>query len=512
MSYKLHNCGIPEKGQVNGIVKGVYDECTMRVEYNAVYISRGKIIVCGYEIEIDGREVVGIPSDWASGDLSLVGALTVQNGKAVEFKLSLRQGGTLRQDDVHGKGYGIYEVLLATVTCSNGVLHIKREIEILSDNFEFDKSEYKSKAVSGQVLHINDAKRGYLKNLSLLGYSQGVLPNRLSCVPSRFKVVTQSVNLYDYKSAKIVQKGEVPSGNYVNAVKVVGELKEIDNGFRALSLREKGGNFFTNGYIEFFVGHVEKGNYCISADIFVHEAWEDNNECICFFQAFKDDTDLGYTMRSFNLGETVRGEARYIVEEEGDLRVRFYFSGLEISMSNIQVEKGDNFTQYTSYFKSEKDITLLDKDGNAQQLYGINDCQDEIFYEDGKYKLIRRIKVGGHEVGGDMKDYCYYYDGSTLEFKYHETSPSVSAFMEEGIIIYPTKNPEIIELDQDGVSGLKSIELGPVGLTVEGKSGDSYDVESPVICAEYEVNPFWAIEALQAEIESLKERIKALEG
>lgn len=511
MSYKLHNCGIPEKGQVNGIIKGVFEECVMKVEYNAVYISRGKIIVCGYEIEIDGREVVGISENWAD-ELYLIGALTVENGKATEFKLSLRNSSALKKDDVLGKGYGRYEVLLATVKSLNGNYQIKREIEVLSDNVEFDKSEYKTCVSRGEILSMNDAKRGYLKNVAILGNSQGIAPNRLSCVPSNFVVKTQSANRFDYQGTRVLKEGENPSGKCVSGVKVTGEIQKFNNGFRALSWRETSGDFFANGYVEFFVGRLEKGDYFLTADVFVHEGWEGNDECTCFFQVFQDDLDMGLTMRRYNIGETVRGEANVVLTEDCDLKIRFYFSGLDITISNIQVEQGTAFTQYAPYFSSKTEINVLDKDGNAHKLYSINNCHDEIFFDEGKYKLIKRIKMGGHEVVDDMKDYSYYYDGGMLEIKYHEKDKNVVSSTEEGILIYPTKNPEIIELDQDSMSALKTIEVGPGNLCVWGEIAEDYDFAKPIISAEYYANPFGDIQNLKNEIESLKNRIKMIEG
>ncbi len=505
MSYKLHNCGIPEKNGVNGIVSGVFEECAISADDKAVYISRGKMLIAGYEIEIDGREVVGIPSDWKSGVLYLIGTLAVSDGVGENFHFSLRSTNSLVQNDVYGKGYGTYEVLIGEVVNAYGFWGAKSTLKVLVDKMDEKRgSNANSVSVEGERIVIDDAENGYLKNVRLLGNMAIDDKNEIVGVPAVFKITSSSKNLYDYATAKILQEGEEKTGNYVYGERITGEIKRIQNGYRAKGWRNPDADFFSNGYIEMSLGYLEAGDYRIGFDVFVNEVWG-NEGARCFFEAVQGTENNGYLMRAYTEGVEQRdNDCFFTILKPGYTQFRIHLLGHDVSIRNIQCEKGNIPSSYSEYFNSEVGIEIKDVNGVRHTLYSVGDTHDEVYCDGGSYKLIKRVKFKMGGVTGDSKPYSHYFNMQTRET--NQTGNTTDIVLAEPIMIaYTTLTPEIYELDSELMHNLERIPVGDGIITVEGDSQ-----QKAIIYAEYEQSLAKVVKELEKKVDELTTRLSAL--
>ncbi|MBQ2714335.1 MAG: hypothetical protein IJF76_01750 [Clostridia bacterium] len=461
MSYKVNARVAPITGNKTGIVPDVYEECAVFAEGRLVTLSRGKLVISGYEIEVDGREVINVPYDWKSGESYIIGSLAVKGGFANSFRISLRENLTLTTDDVLSLGEGVYEVLLAKVFVGEEV-SVKSCMDLLLDGDSLDSGV----PVRGESIALTDAKRGFLKNVRLCGRSKGDGIDTISHVPSRFRIKAYSKNLFDYKNCPIALFEEDKKSSYVCADQVSGYVDKFDEGYNVRAWKMGGVNPELEGFLEIGLGRVSKGAYAFSYDVTVLESWYGNEENNVLCVVYANGEKITNKQVSGTLNQNTRDTFSFSLSEESEVVVKFYLSGLYVHIGRIQFETGEDATEYTPCFDFSTEIVIRDLKGAEHELRSTSSAHDEIVKYNGKYVLLRHTALAYEHAIGLAKPFSNYIYNTSSSVNYLDNISDVLVMPGE-YALYEPKKFEVVELDQSGLVGLERIALREGLLTIE---------------------------------------------
>lgn len=498
MSYKVKSYAISGTGEKNGVVPGVYEECATFAEGNVVTISRGKLIIAGFEITVDGREVLSVPHEWQSGEYYLIGSLAIKDEKVESFVFSIRDNKKVRKDSVRGEGRGVYEEIIAKVYKNDNLIGVSREIPLLLGNTE-DKvvpANFPRKTISGQNIALEDAQYGKLTNVYLKGVCSNRGNGQIWRVPAEFTIFSGTPNLFDAQEYTVVTDKDKKVGKYVYAEKVSLAEKD-DKDFRFISWKESGSEYNSNGYVDFHIGELKASYYTFSFTLTSPHPWADGNPTNSVkIRVVQDGITLetfDYTLEKSQVNEI---SICSTFTTPGDVVLRIFFNGLELTLRNLQVENDLMKSTYSPYGRYENDIVIVDKKGEKYELMSTPKVQDEVRKINGKYYLIKKTAESYEDVS-DAKKYTQYWINTTRTAQSVDGTGVISV-PEGAFVVYELDEYKVIELNEDYLVGLENIRTY-FGRTII-KGGE---LIGPSICGEYAVDLIKRLDLLEEYVSIL---------
>lgn len=527
MSYRLQSVGeyTPDvfragyldytSGGKDGVVQGILDEMKIDKKDLKIIIGRGKLMVSGYPVLFEGKEVIGIPSDYAEGDYMIVGVLTVSGYRATSFYLSLRRKGDIRCDEINKTGEGIYEIKIAQFSLySKKIYSLKSLLNVIfpkpeqvgPTDFEIEVRSKNAKNVYGTITgtcNITDSQEGYLSDFKLKGKT--VFDNgRIVTVPSKFTMNVHGKNhldiryIYDYEQDgdKQIATGNTDGGYFADGTTVY--LTGIQNNSESVTSLE-------NGYLRIHPVGLEEGkDYTLSFNGYITDAWWDVNTENVIAVNYKYNGELVKSIQAnmydvpeeFTDNPEMKAVELTFTAGKGENVLEICIGGMQINLHNLQLEQSSSATEYEPFVQKTFIFNLVDKNGREYELCQIDGFSDRIELKNGKVMLIRRI---GKEYG---QAYEVEYESHYITKNGIFVSDAEQIYLDdEDEVVYFVKNyEEEIELD---ISAQKWQYV------------PTYDPSTVITFPELELAP--EISAKYGRnvaliIKSLEERIKALEG
>lgn len=399
-------------GGKDGVVEGILDELEVTHEDNKIILGRGKLIVSGYPVLFEGREVIGISSEYENGAYMLVGVLNVSGREAKSFYLSVRQAGELRCDDVLAKGEGVVEVVLVDFVIKKGkiteciqsfekivggkpeenaeeIQNLSRRIDDLADTSEASYTKIIENSVDGRI-YLTDCQKGCFKDLKLFGACK-ISGKSVNYVPSTMKIVSRSKNCFNYEGFVADMDFNGTNKVFYNACEE--EVVKENNGYTIIGYKAMSADCFepTNGILQVNMNTMHKGvEYTLSFDVIAHSIWEEEN--VSNQMGFS--VNSGSTQLLSQALEIAVGEKRHfsftITTVTNELRLAYYFYGSKATIANIQIERGNVETEYTKFEGETYEFTFKGIDGTLHQIGGIGDVCDEVYMENDVPILLKK--------------------------------------------------------------------------------------------------------------------------
>lgn len=489
MSYKLHSCKTVGKKLTDGVLEGFFDDCAISAEGSMITISKGKLLVSGYEVVVDGREVITIPSEWESGEYYLIGSLAVEDFLAKSFYFALRDSASIKKEEVFKTGFGKYEIFMAKVVKDGENTSILPLISVIREDGVERINRYNHGEIRHASIIIDDGEQGFLSGVELLGETKCTGNGHFYCVPSEFNVICKSKNLFDYKSAEV--KSE-KTGNYVYGENFMGDILKYNNGFDVLSQFNYEVSPFGGGELELYVGRLDAGTYTLSFDALWkanHYYVEQNNLA---YRAKVGGVEQSEDVVMLSVGRKSRIDYTINVTTQSEVSIIFYFNGMDIRFSDIQVEKGETATSYVDYAEAKIPVKIRDTEGNLHELYSVVSGRDEVVCRDGKHYLIKRMAIDDKNVPEEkVKPLSFYYGNYFVDICPYIGGGQI--MVNDGDkVLYEMKEPIEYELDESGLNGLSCIPV----FGVEFELTTDCEVK-PIISASYAKSPYTAIQSLK---------------
>ncbi len=465
MSYRLNSSGRENPdffkagylddatGSKDGVVAGVLDELCVGYEKDRVIIGRGKLLVSGYSVLFEGREVVGIPSDLESGAYMIVGVLNVSDRRAKSFYLAVRAEADLRQDDILKSGEGVYEVKIVSFSVEDGnIVYCASALDSIefgeggADKVRTESEQIYLKAMLGDwknTTYVNDSQAGYLSQVQVRGSNEGG-EGRIVDGVSSFKVVTMGKNLFKGSVIELFD-GQEEEGVY--AGNISNELMYLDDYQLVTGNKVEGISYLSpeNGYVRFNLKNLRLGEkYKFSICAMLMSDWVSGNPNLEYgFESFCDgvstDSQEG-TMSTVGIKNVI---SMSFTAQGPEHEVYLYLGGLRWKIKDFQLEKGNTCTDYTPYVQSETTIEVVDKEGNRHELNGFGNKFDSVEKRNGKVVLVKRVKKGSGYIT-DIVPESNFYDGIYENFCEYG---SIDIGEDFTIIYESTEGEKVIELD-----------------------------------------------------------------
>lgn len=501
-------------GGKDGYVEGILDELKITQNGYNITIGRGKLMVSGYPVLFEGKEVIGVPTDYPDDKYMIVGVLTVSGYKAKSFYLSLRKLGDIRCDDVNKSGEGVYEIKIAQfhifykrlVSLKNLLTKIYAKPEQIGPTeFEIEVRGNNAKNIFGKVngsCNVQDSQIGYFSNFKLVGETS-YDGEKIISVPSSHTLKVHGKNYLDIRYTYDYEEGTdyaITVGNFD------GSYTDVDDNtvcFPGLQQNEEDVLSRDNGFVQLLLKDLEEGkDYTLSFQGYLTEyMWESNTKnaiainCSCggveiknteyimpaipeeYYESDKKDVTFTFTA----------GHGVHII----DIRL----GGLYLNVRNIQLEQASMFTGFEQFKQKEITFDIVDKQGNRYELDGIGEDCDTVEVRGGKVVLVKRTARGTGYIVGVKYESNYIAKNGIFPSEYEEI------FTEEGEeVVYVRSDERVIELDID-LQKWNTIPTYEPCTVISIPSAEKL----PIIQADYG-------KSLVGIINGLEERIKALEN
>ena len=474
MSYRLQNVGNSSSdifragyldytaGGKDGVVAGILDELKLEQKKDRIIIGRGKLMVSGFPVLFEGREVVCVPLDGPNEKYMIVGVLTVSGQKAQSFYISLRKLNDLVQDDVNSTGEGVYEIMIAQFSIFyNRISSFKNTLtkiyakpeQVGPTDFEIEVRQKCAKILTGKVdgdCAVRDSQEGYFENFQILGKST-YDGEKINSVPSSFTLKVHGKNYvdtrfsYDYAEdlEEVFQLGGMRDGFWTVNDDVIDVSGGQENTENVLSKE--------NGFIRLNMRDLIQGRqYTVSAIASVYEAWVDANpECKVGISCKNGDNQLAFVeeVLPYPDEENYRpsGSKKIVMTftaGEGKHEIDILIGGCSAYFEKLQFEQSPTCTDHEPYVGKSISIDLVDKNGNKYELNGIGQHCDRVEVQNGKVVLVKRLRKTSEYVDDVEGDTYYMTKNGLVQSEYGEVIP------EDGEeVLYVSCNIENIELD-----------------------------------------------------------------
>lgn len=475
MSYRLQSLGesTPDifkagyldytAGGKDGVVEGILDELEVQHEGNRIFIGRGKLMVSGYPVLFEGREVIEAPKDLPKLKHMIVGVLTVSGYKAKSFYLAIRQDGSLRQDEVNKTGEGVYEIKIVEFNIQSGRLtnvasaldkiNVTKQETGSSSDFEKVVSQQYARAIMKNFQGdgaLTDSQVGLINKFAILGDTTSDGEKIISATP-KFSVIIHGKNYIDLRDTSIVvdnPNASVLLGNVMedfwyaqfNTIEVSGMQ---ENTQEPLSER--------NGFIRFNLPYLEAGKeYTMSIFSSIYFGWfEGNPEGKIAVKYLNNGTVIKSLEEKLPMPDEdgmVTGSKRLVLTFtalEGENHIDVLVGGSNLCLEEIQLEQNSTFTDFQGFMFKEYDFDLVDKKGTRHELNGIGEFRDKVSIKNGKVMLEKRLFRSNSYVT-DVEYPSFYYTKDGL----HEV-PSFEFNEENEEILYVCNGITLYELNVD---------------------------------------------------------------
>lgn len=419
-------------GGKDGVISGILDELSVTHEKNRIILGRGKLLVSGYPVLFEGKEVIGISSDYANGAYMLVGVLKVSGRVATSFHLSVRVSGNVKCDDVLATGEGIVEVIIADFVIKGGKItqcvsalnkivggkpdENASKIDALRKRLE--SSERKSEAryckiIEGSVdgnIYVKDAQKGYFDDFRIYG-GTAISGKWVNCISNSTSIVSRTKNCFDYDG--FVLDNTFSGYNKVFYASCSDEVCKENNGYTIEGAKYTANDYYSvdNGLLRIDMNTILKGEkYTVSFDLTAYSVWEENSA-----------SQIGVEIRSGNkiclnqaLSVAVGENKHHSLTFEAtswNINIYIYVCGCKLNVSNIQIERGESETEYSPYVGEVYPVQFKDKEGNSYYVGGISDeVVDVVYMENGAPVLLKKTgrsntKITDAKPGSTYKRY-----------------------------------------------------------------------------------------------------------
>lgn len=408
MSYKILESihGVSDFAK-DGVVGGVFDECSVVTVDRKVIIKKGKLIIAGVSVLFDGREVIAIPDDYEDGSYYIVGVLKIDGGYPYSFYLSLRTTDKVERSDMES---GVIESVICEINVSGEKIFARRILPTLNtENFEkFDEDFSKKSFVSGEKLTILDAKDGHFAKFSLLGNfkREGGLVG-----VEDFSIVSTTGNMFDWESIDIRDVGfDDKEGYYLAPTSILGNVKRYKNGFEAIG-SDSLENESARGFLNIHYGTLTAGSYYFDFKLnptYIYYFMEDERRLSV--EVYIDGEKLtrvdGPIIESENAEKSI--SVPFEVVKDGVVEFKLYLHGHGFKLYDFCLSKGTQIS-YVDYGYSKKEVKIRDKDGNFYELLSTGYAHDEVTLDKGEWVIIKRVGRGlSNEV--TTRPRAYYVD------------------------------------------------------------------------------------------------------
>ncbi len=525
MSYRLQSAGeyAPDvfcagyldytAGGKDGVVEGILDELKISQNGYNITIGRGKLMVSGYPVLFEGKEVIGVPADYPDDMYMVVGVLTVSGYKAKSFYLSLRKLGDVRCDDVNKSGEGVYEIKIAQfqifykrlVSLKNLLTKIYAKPEQVGPtDFEIEVRGNNAKNVFGKVdgsCNVSDSQIGYFTDFKLLGKTS-YDGEKIISVPSS---CTLKVHGKNYLDIRYIYDYEENTDYIISVGNFEGGYTNVDDStvyFPGLRQNEEDVLSRDNGFVHLLLKDLEEGkDYTLSFKGYLSDyAWETNDKnaiaviCSCDGEEIKNtEFNMNAIPEEFFVSPK-KDVAFTFTALRGVHVIEIRLGGLYLNVEDIQLEQSSTFTGFEQFKQKEITFDIVDKKGNRYELDGIDEDCDTVEVRNGKVVLVKRTGKGTGYITEVKYESNYITKNGIFPSEYEEI------YAEEGEeVVFVKAYEEVIELDID----LQKWNTIPTYEPCTVISIPSI-AKLPIIQANYG-------KSLVAIINALEERIKALE-
>lgn len=396
MSYKILDCthGVSEATS-DGVVKGVFDECSVSAVGRKVVIAKGRMVLNGVSVLFDGREIIPIPDDYGDGRYYVVGVMKIEGGKPYSFYLSLRDELNLSRSGLDGD-LGVVEYLIADVGVSGDKIWARRILPVVNfKNVEkIDAFILKKGFAKGENLNISDAISGIIPQISVCG-NCGNIDGKLVGVTD-FHLISKTDNLFDVDGLDVRDVGyDDKEGYYVAPKNVWGIVDKIENGFEVwgadMVFSEE-----ARGTLTFHYGNLSAGNYHFGFKAKPQYSYEFSEEernlsLEVYLDGVKVTRIEGDILENLNVQKDINYP--FTLDGDGVVEFKIFLHGYKVQLTDFYLNK-DTKADYVDYGYDERVVEIRDKDGNAYELLGTNFVKDEITFDKGECVLIKRLERG----------------------------------------------------------------------------------------------------------------------
>ncbi len=471
----------------DGVVAGVLDEIGLSYEADRLILGRGKLIVSGYPVLFEGKEVVGISSELTDGSFMLVGVLNVSKGRAKSFYLSVRDSGEVKQDNVLGLGEGVYEVKIAEFTLVDGKINnaistLERiisaeqekveiegnieeaiatsnqnaqkisELEVKLGDLETDSERSFARALDGTAsgqIFLTDSQEGYFSDFAILGKNlqqgseiypvTGVIPiyvrgkNRFAGKKLTFSSTASTTQDSIYYES-LDSKEKTDDAKFIVCGKKTNAGVSVDNSNGLFQIRIRG---LTAYY-----------KHTISFDATLDKEWAEGNVNSVLHLSVVQGTKSVLSAKeiALTLGEKKHFSFTFTTDI-GLALFSFNLFGLGVTFENIQIERSASETSYEEYQGAEYTLKIQDKNGVTHDICGVGNVSDCVQMKDGKPVLIKRTAITKSSVSDALAGSQYLTLNGTKVTENGEIT------LETGErAAYVLKEPQIIELDENVIA------------------------------------------------------------
>lgn len=396
MSYRLLDCthGVGE-AMSDGVVKGVFDECSVSTVGRKIVIAKGRMVLKGIDVLFDGREVIPIPDDYGDGRYYLVGVMKVEGGKPYSFYLSLRDELNLSRSGLDGY-VGVVESLIAEVGVSGDKVWVRRNLPVieLKNREKLGTFNLKKVFVMGESLNISNATSGELAKISIFGKTS-VIDGKLVGV-SDFRLISKTGNMFDFDGLDVRDIGfDDKEGYYLSPQNIYGTVSIINNGVEAQGCDLPNEEEY-RGVLDIHYGKMRAGNYffgfkakAIQMINFLED--ERNVSAEVYLNGVKVNRVEGDTFTSINVDKEINLD--FTLEEDGDVEFKIFIHGHKVQLTSFYLNENEKI-DYVDYGYDERMVEIRDKDGNAYELLSTGYADDEITFDGGECVLIKRVDRG----------------------------------------------------------------------------------------------------------------------
>ena len=424
MSYKIQNFAHGVNNAISdGVVRGVFNECSISAEGRKVVIEKGKMILSGVEIIFDGREVIAIPDCYGDGRYYIVGVMKVEGIKPYSFYLSLRDEDCLTKSTVDNQS--VIEHLIGEVAVSSNKVIARRILPVIgaekSKNFETIK--LKKGYAEGENLNIRDAIEGVFPEISIRGRSGFV--DGVATGVSSFKLVSKTGNMFDLDGLDVRDIGfDDKEGYYIAPDYIYGIIEREENGFRVLG-RDMLDEEQSRGMLNIHYGNLAGGQYHFAFKATAIRLYsfleEEKNVSVEVYgdgeKITRVDGDLFSTV-----GEEKEINVPFTLEGEKSVEFKIFVHGHEVKLTDFCLNSGSKI-DYVDFGYDEREVKVTDRFGVEYQLMSTGYVRDEITFDKGECVLIKRVdkgisskvtsRPGAHYSTPDADDTAWF-DGSLM--------------------------------------------------------------------------------------------------
>lgn len=400
MSYKVLDCmhGL-NQSLSDGIVKGVFDECSVTSVGRKVVIKKGQMVLSGINVLIDGREIIPIPNDYGDGRYYVVGVMKVKGGNAYSFYISLRDELKLDRSGLDC-GDGVSEYLIAEVGLCADKVWARRVLPII--NVKTDEKPdafiFKKGFVSGENLNIADATSGVVSKISIFGNCAKIGEDLVGVTD--FTLISKTGNLFDLDGLDVRDIGfDDKEGYYVVPYSIYGIPDKIENGFEVFGCNMLSDEA-SRGVLTFHYGNLGAGNYHFgfkANPTYLYDFLE--TECNVSVEVYLNGVKIerieGEKFQLMNVQKQI--DLPFEIEEDGEVEFKVYVHGHKVQLTDFYLSESAKI-DYVDYGYDERFVEICDRENNAYELLSTGCVSDEIAFDGGECVLIKRVEKATDSV------------------------------------------------------------------------------------------------------------------